>query len=308
MEIISETLFGADVRSKSKTLEEAVMTLSAVSVDEMKRLFIPPRWLPTAHNRKKRWAIAVLKETIRGFIQARREGGADQGDLLSMLLLATDEDAGKDRMTDEQAQDEAMVLFLAGHDTTATALIWTCYLLGLHPERQSKVIDEIDSVLAGREATFEDVPRLRYLKQVIQESLRLYPPAIGTLARENPEALTIGGAHIPKGSFLYTFSYVTHRDPRWFPEPERFDPDRFSPERESQIPQFAYFPFGGGPRVCIGMHLSMMEMTLVLATILQRFRLALAPGQTVRPKVVFSLRPEKPIRFQLVKRSPAPRP
>jgi cytochrome P450 len=259
MEIISETLFGSDVRSKSKTLEEAVQTLSAISVDEMKRLLIPPRWLPTTHNRKKLWAMGVLDDTIRGFIHARRAAGTDQGDLLSMLLLATDEEAEHNRMTDEQARDEAMVLFLAGHDTTAAALIWTCYLLGLHQEVQSKVIAEIDAVLAGREATYEDVPKLRYLKQVIQESLRLYPPAIGTFARENPEALTIGGVHVPRGSFLYTFSYVTHRDSRWFPEPERFDPDRFSPERE----------------------------------------------KIVRPTVLLSLRPERPIRFQVTKRSRA---
>src|SRR4030095_7033364 len=214
MEIISETLFGADVRSKSKTLEEAVQTLSAISVDEMKRLFITPRWLPTAHNREKLWAMGVLDDTIRGFIDARRAAGTHEGDLLSMLLLQNDLESEHEHMephatrrTDEQARDEAMVLFLAGHDTTAAALIWTCYLLGLHPEVQRKVVTEIDGVLAGRDATYEDVPKLRYLKQVIQESLRLYPPAIGTFARENPDALTIGGVHVPGGYFLYTFSY-----------------------------------------------------------------------------------------------------
>jgi cytochrome P450 len=299
LEIISETLFGADVRSKSQALNQAVQDLSEISVDEMKRFFIPPKFLPTAHNKKKFRAIRMLEETIDGFIRARRASGADMGDLLSMLLLATDEESGQARMTDKQARDEAMVLFLAGHDTSASALTWTWYLLAQHPQVEQRLVAEIQSVLEDRDPTAEDIPKLKYLKQVIQESMRIYPPAIGNFARQNAEEIEIGGYSLPKNSFLWTFSYVTHRDPRWFPDPERFDPDRFSPEREKTIPQFAYFPFGGGPRICIGMHFAMMEIAIILAMTLRRYRLQLIEGQQVRPTVLLALRPAIPIRFSI---------
>lgn len=298
LEIISECLFGANVRHQSQELEKAVQILSEISVNEMKRLFIPLRWLPTAHNRRKFWAMNLLDKTIRGFIQTRRESGKDHGDLLSMLLLATDAEASGARMTDEQARDEAMVLFLAGHDTTATALAWTWYLLGRHPEVEKRAIQEVKEVLGGKEVTHADLPKLRYLRQIIQESIRLYPPAIGTFARQNEEEIQVGGYSIPKKSIVYTFSYVTQRDKRWFADPTRFDPDRFSAER-AEHPPFAYFPFGAGPRACIGMHFAMMEMQIILATILQRFRLVPLEPVEVKPTVLLSLRPSTPLRYKV---------
>lgn len=299
LEIISESLFGAEVASQTKGIAEAVAALSEIAVAEMKRVFLPPRWLPTAYNRRKNGAIKKLDDLIRRFIRDRRASPQDRGDLLSMLLLAVDEEGNKTKMTDEQARDEAMVLFLAGHDTTASALIWIWHLLGAHPEIQEKAYQEVRQELGLRQPRYADSQRLPYLRQVIQESLRLYPPAIGVFARQPKKNLEIGGFSVPKGSLVYAFSYVTHRDSRWFPEPEKFDPDRFSEDRHGQIPQFAYFPFGGGPRGCIGMHFALVEMTMVLATILQKCRLRPLPGESAEPRVHFSLRPRDRLRFAL---------
>jgi len=303
LEIISESLFGAEVSTRAKELGAAVQALSEISVNEFKRLFVPPLWLPTAHNKRKKWAMKVVDDLINGFIRDRRKSGKDQGDLLSMLLLAVDEEGNKGKMTDVQARDEAMVLFLAGHDTTASALIWILYLVATHPEVEAKVYQEIKSELGLRSPRYADSQRLPYLRQVIQESLRLFPPAIGTFARQPKVDLEIGGYRVPKNSLVYMFSYVTHRDPRWFPDPEKFDPDRFSDEREKQLPQFAYFPFGGGPRACIGMHFSLVEMTMVLATLYQRCKLTLLPGQSAEPTVNLSLRPKDKLRYAVTWRN-----
>jgi len=234
-----------------------------------------------------------LDSIIRRVIADRRKTGEDRGDLLSMLLHAVDSEDSKTRMTDEQARDEAMVLFLAGHDTTAAGLTWFWYVMGNYPDIQQRAHDEIETVLQSRRPGFADVSKLPFLTAVIKETLRLYPPAIGIFAREATERMELGGYEIPKGSIVYAFSYVTHRDPRWFPDPERFDPERFLGENEKKLSPFAYFPFGAGPRTCIGAHFALTEMALAAAILLRRFEFSLRPGDgPPEPLTLVSLRPK----------------
>lgn len=294
LEIICESLFGAEVRDQTPKLKEAVSILNEVAMFEMGLPLIPPRWFPNRYNQRKSWAIKLLDSTIRTFIAKRRQNPGK--DLLSSLISSRDEDG---QMSIEEIRDEAMVLFLAGHDTVAASLIWTFYNLAKNPEVEKNVLEELDKVLAKRAVTSSDIPRLLYLKQVINESLRLFPPAIGTFAREAREDLVIGGFHVPKKSFLWTFSFITQRDERWFRNPHKFDPERFSPKEEKKIPPFAYFPFGGGPRACIGKDFAICEIMTIVATVLQKTQLKLLNDQIAQPKVGFSLRPAEKIIFSL---------
>jgi cytochrome P450 len=279
LEIIAKVLFGVDVSQEVRDLGQAVAILSDTAMHEMSTPVRLPDWLPLPGKRRKRWAMRYLDETIRRIICARRVSGEDKGDLLSMLLLAADEEGDGKGMTDEQARDEAMVLFLAGHDTTAAALAWVGYLLARHPEVQQRLADEVHTVLGDRDPTADDVARLPYTVAVIKETLRLYPPAWIWFAREAIHAVELGGYTIPRGGIVYVTPWVTQRDPRWFPEPERFDPDRFTPGCTGQLPSCAYFPFGAGPRICVGNAFAMTEMVLVIACLSQRFHLSLAPNQ-----------------------------
>ena len=230
-----------------------------------------------------------LDETIYRLIAERRAGGIDAGDLLSMLLLASD-DEGSGGMSDEQVRDEALTLFLAGHETTADALTWTWYLLSQNPEAEAAFHAELDRVLAGRLPSFEDLPQLRYTESVFAEALRLYPPAWG-IGRRALEDFPVGDFVIPARSVVLMSPYVVHRDPRWFPDPLAFRPERWLVEDPSR-PKFAYFPFGGGARVCIGERFAWMEGTLLLAAIGQRWRLRLEPGHRVETHARITLRPK----------------
>jgi cytochrome P450 len=279
LEIIAKVLFDVDVSADVRCLGEAVAVLSDTAMHEMSTPLRLPDWLPLPGKRRKRWAMRYLDETIRRIIRERRASKEDKGDLLSMLLLAADEEGDGQGMTDEQARDEAMVLFLAGHDTTAAALAWVSYLLARHPEVQRRLAAEVRTVLGGREPTADDVARLPYTEAVLKETLRLYPPAWIWFAREAVEDVELGGFTIPRGGIVYVTPWVTQRDPRWFPEPARFNPDRFTPGHTAALPPCAYFPFGAGPRVCVGNAFAMTEMVLVMACLAQRFHLALAPDQ-----------------------------
>jgi len=206
-------------------------------------------------------------------------------------------------MSDEQARDEAMVLFLAGHDTTAAGLTWLWYVMGSYSEIQRRTQAEVDRVLENKTPCFADAAKLPYLNAVIKETLRLYPPAIGIFSREAREQIELGGYEIPAGSIVYAFSYVTHRDQRWFAEPERFDPERFLGEKEKTVSPFAYFPFGAGPRACIGAQFALTEMTLVAACLLQRFEFSPRPGdEDPEPQTHLSLRPKGGLSMILRKR------
>jgi len=244
--------------------------------------------LPTPRNIRATIATRRLDKIVFRFIEERRASGKDSGDLLSMLLAARDDDGS--RMTDRQLRDEAITIFLAGHETTANALSWTWMLLSQNPAVEAKLHAELDAVLAGRTPALDDLPSLRYTGQVITESMRLYPPAWG-MARIAIEDVEIGGYPIPKGCGISLAQWVVHRDPRWFDAPEEFRPERWEGDLMKRLPRFAYFPFGGGPRQCIGNNFAVMEATLLLATIAQRFRIRLVEGRPVVPMPSITLRP-----------------
>ena len=267
------------------------------------RLLLPPvaRYLPTPAMNEFRRSIKQLDKTVYGIIAQRRKDRHDSGDLLSMLMRARDEDGSS--MTDKQLRDEVLTFLLAGHETTALALSWTWYLLGQNPEAEQKLHEELDRVLDGRVPTFADLPALSNAERVIKESLRLYPPAWG-LARTVINEFELGGYRIPAGSNVVMSTWVVHRNPKYFPDPEKFDPDRWLPERAQKLPKFAYFPFGGGPRQCIGASFAMMEATLLLATIAQRFQFRAEPGHVVTPTPSFTLRPKQGIRMRIEEREP----
>jgi cytochrome P450 len=299
LEIIAKTMFDAEISADASDLGRAVAILSDVAVKEIESPWTLPDWLPLSGKRRKRWAMQRLDETVRRFIRERRTSGLDKGDLLSMLLLAVDEEGDGGRFTDEQARDQCMTLLIAGHDTTAAGLTWSFYCLARHPQTAALVHQEVDTVLAGREPTATDLPQLRYTERVVKETLRLYPPAVAVFTRQALADVEIAGYTLPRNSLVQMFPYICQHDSRWFPDPEAFDPDRFLPERQRILPPFAYFPFGGGPRVCIGNSFAMMEMTLVAATLLQHLKVELAAGQgEVRPVALVSLRPECEVKLR----------
>jgi cytochrome P450 len=293
LSIVGKTLFDADVESDAGEVGAAlteVMNLFGYLMLPFSELL---EKLPLPQRRRFERARARLDRIIYRIIEERRRGGEDRGDLLSMLLLAVDEEGDRGRMTDEQLRDEAMTLFLAGHETTANALTWAWYLLAQNPEAEATLHAELDRVLeGGRPPTVEDLTALRYTEMVVAETMRLYPPAwaIGRLAVEDHE---VGGYRIPRGSLVLVSQYVMHRDPRFFPEPERFDPARFAPEAKEARPQFSYFPFGGGVRRCIGEGFAWTEAVLVLAALARRWQMRLAPGHTAEAQPRITLRPGK---------------
>lgn len=304
MKIVSRALFGADVGAAADEVGKAIATLQRITVTEFKLGFQVPGWLPVAHNRERRAAAHVIDDTVLQFIRSRRESGELTDDLLAMLLHAQDEDDGQG-MSDQQVRDEAITLFSAGHETTSNALTWTWYLLAQHPTIEQTLHEELARELGGRLPTLADLENLPYTEMVIKEAMRLYPPAWILMSRTPLEPLTLGSYTILPGEWIFIAPYVVHRDPRFFPNPDRFDPERFTPEQEATRPRFAYFPFGGGPRVCIGNSFAMMEARLILATIAQRFTLALEPGQTVVPEPEITLRPRHGLRVRLTARSTA---
>ena len=288
MRIVSKTLFDAEVGSDAQKVGMAVAALQEITVSEFKLGFAFPDWIPTGKNRRRLAATGVLDDTVRQIIRERRASGEDRGDLLSMLLQAQDEDDGS-VMTDTQVRDEAATLFAAGHETTSNALMWTWYLLSQNPDAEAKLQEELDRVLGSRPPTLEDLAELKYTEMLVKEAMRLHPPAWLLMTRTPLEPITVGGYPIHPGEWIFIAPYVMHRDPQYFEEPERFEPERFSEAREAELPRYAYFPFGGGQRVCIGNSFAMMEARLILATMAQRCRLALVPGQQIIPEPEITL-------------------
>lgn len=286
--IVLKTLFDTDESPETEQIANSVETLNHLSEDSYKRGFTFPNWLPVPAVRKSREAVAEVDKLILGIIEQRRKSGGDQGDLLSMLLLAQDEDDGG-QMTDRQVRDEAVTLFLAGHETTANTLAWTFYLLAKHPEVEVKLVEELDRVLAGRKPTLQDLGQLTYTDWVIKEAMRLYPPAWVLNARAPQVDVEIDGYTIPKGSNIFISPYVMHHDPRYFTDPESFKPERWANDFEKSLPRYAYFPFGGGPRVCIGNSFAIMEARLILANIAQQVEMTVT--DTVVPEPLITLRP-----------------
>jgi len=288
--IAGKTLFGASVEAEADEIGAALTS----ALLAFKRLTNPLGpildRLPLPGTVRVRRAGERLDATIYRMVEERRASGEDRGDLLSMLLAARDEEGDGAGMTDLQLRDEALTLFLAGHETTANALAWTWHLLSLNPDAEAALHAELGAVLAGRAPRADDLPRLPYTRAVLAESMRLRPPA-WVIGREPKEDFEAGGYRIRAGSVVMLAPWIAQRDPRWWPDPERFDPSRWTPEMEAALPRFAYFPFGGGPRKCIGEGFAWTEGILVLARLAQRWRLRPAPGAQVSAEPLITLRP-----------------
>ncbi|MCP3140630.1 cytochrome P450 [Pyxidicoccus xibeiensis] len=300
--IVGEALFGAALGDKAEVVGRAFNVLSEQTTQRFRGLHLLPPVLPTRYDREYREASRTLRGTVMELITERRRSGADSGDLLSMFMLARDEETGE-AMTDEQLRDEVLTMLVAGHETTATAMSWVWALLDQHPEVEAKLHGELDAVLGGRLPTAEDVPRLGYTRMVVEEAMRLYPPAY-VYSRAVKEDDVIGGFRIPKGSWVDVSPYVTHRHPDFWERPEEFVPERFSPEASAKRPRYAYFPFSGGPRQCIGNGFAMMEAQLILATVAQRFRPRRLPGHVLAPEPLITLRPKGGLPMHLERRTP----
>ena len=301
MEVVAEVLFGAGVgQADGETVREAMEVINEFFANSPEAITKLPAWVPTPRNLRMKKAIAQIDELIFRII-ARRRAGEARDDLLGALLAARDEDGAT--MSDRQLRDEAVTLFLAGHETTALTLAHTLFLLSKHPDVERALHAELTAVLGGKTPTAADVKALPYTERVLKESMRLYPPA-WTTGREALEDVAIGGHRVPKGAQILLSQWVVHRDPRWFPNPEGFDPDRWLAARAKDLPRFSYFPFGGGPRVCIGNHFAMMEATLILALVVQRWQVELLPGQQLELKPSVTLRQKGPgLRARLADRS-----
>jgi cytochrome P450 len=286
LRIVGKTLLSTDVHDAADQVGDAVTVLNEWADGAIDSLL--PVGFPTPGTLRARGASRRLDRII-GDIIARRRAGEQAEDLLGMLMEAKDSETGES-MTDKQLRDEVTTMFLAGHETTANALAWTFYLLSTHPDIERRVRAELDAALGGAPPRMGDLPRLPYLLQVIKESMRLYPPA-WMLDRRAIEADEVLGYRVEKNTLVLCSPYVTHRHPEFWPNPEGFDPERFSAANEEARPRYAYFPFGGGPRQCIGNAFAMMEAQLILAAVLQRFRPWLAPGHPVAPETLITLRP-----------------
>ncbi len=296
LRVVAKVLFSVDVKQESGEVAAALNLLMKHSSGA--RMLLPPwvRYLPLPFLIRVRRAVRQLDEVVYRIIRERRESESDKGDLLSMLMSARDEDGS--RMTDRQLRDEVMTFLLAGHETTALSLSWAWYLLSENPEAENKLHHELGRVLGGKNPSFEDLPRLCYTEAVVKESMRLYPPA-WSLARTAAEDFEIGGYLVPAGSNVVMSQWIMHRDPRFFPSPVQCDPGRWFEEPTQRLPRFAYFPFGGGPRYCVGASFAMMEATLLLAAIAQRFRLRMVPGHKVVPVPSITLRPKYGIKMSM---------
>ena len=303
--IAGRTLFDADVERDTRDVAE-VLDLSLRMFNYALLVGRAFEYAPVAWVRRMRAARERMDALIYRLIAERRASSADRGDLLSMLVAARDGDGEGAGMTDEQLRDEIVTLLMAGHETTANALTWAWYLLSRNPEAEAALHAELDRVLGGRPPAVHDLPNLRFTRAVLAESMRLYPPAwaVERLALEDFEA---GGYTIRRGSLVVASQYLVHRDPRWWEEPERFDPWRWMPERQATRPKFAYFPFGGGTRICVGEHFAWMEGTIVLASIAQRWLLRHEEPAPPVPQPLVTLRPKGGLRMRLEARGAAER-
>jgi cytochrome P450 len=303
LSVVAKTLFDAGVDDEADEIGAALTSLVDLFPTLMNPMANLLRKLPLPQTMRFRRSLERLDKTVYGIIDERRKSGQDRGDLLSMLLMAVDEEGDGGRMNDQQLRDEAMTLFLAGHETTANALAWTWYLLSLNPEAAVAMHRELAAVLGDRLPAPADYARLPYTEMVVAESMRMFPPA-WAVSRLAIEDATIGEWLVPRGAVVVAAQAVTHRDPRWFPDPGRFDPLRFTPEAKASRPKLAYFPFGAGPRICIGEGFAWMEAVLIVATIAQRWRLDLV-SRDVTPQASITLRPKGGMRMRVRLRASA---
>jgi cytochrome P450 len=296
--IVGETLFGQDLAGSARAAGEALRVALEVTGRRIMSYAVSPIWLPTRRNRGFQRAVGTLDALVYEIIGARRQA-ADLGqDLLGVLMGARDDETGE-TMSPRQLRDEVMTFLLAGHETTAVALAWTWYLLASHPVIAEAARAEVLAVLGDREPTVEDLPRMPLSRMAVEEAMRLYPPVWG-VGRQSIGPDVIGGYDIPAGSIVNLSQWVTHRHPGYWDEPDRFDPERFRPGRDRSRPRFAYFPFSGGPRLCIGEQFALLEAHLIVAMVLQRYELQLTSDRPVEVEPTLTLRPRGglPMRVQ----------
>jgi cytochrome P450 len=296
LEIAAETLFGTSVKRDIADMEQSSNALVSEISSRLRRPVFIPDAIPTPGNVRFRRALRRIDQLVARIIAERRQSGEDRGDLLSLLLLARHESG--EPLTERQVRDEVITMLLAGHETTALALSWTCHLLSTHPAIESRLAAEVREVLGRRSPTVDDLARLSLCEHVVNEAVRLYPPA-WTIGREAVDPCELGGYSVPAGVTIFIAPWVLHRDPRYFDNPNEFQPDRWASGLARQLPRFAYMPFGGGPRTCIGNRFAMMEAVLILSALVQSFALEAQderpepfPSITLRPKGGVWLRPQ----------------
>jgi len=297
--IVGKTLFDADLRDEAAHVADALEYMLADIVKESVTVIRLPDWIPTPLKIRKQRTIDMLNNVVMPMIEARRKSGEDTGDLLSMLLMAKDENG--EGMSDEQVRNEALTLVLAGHETTANTLTWTLYLLSQYPDIAEKLRAEVDSVLGNRLPELADLKNLTYTEQVIKEGMRVYPP-VWSVARQSREDTQLGDYPIRKYNTAVIPIWAVHHDERWYNNPYEFEPERWSDGRTDDLPRYAYLPFGGGPRICIGNSFAMMEAQLILAGIVQQFKLTHVEGHKVVPEPLVTLRPKYGMKMKLEKR------
>lgn len=298
LKVVGSALFSTDISDSAASFGPSLRSAFEHINYKMGHPISAPEWFPTPGNLAFKRARQVLYSTVDSIIDRRlQDKSNEKNDLLSMLLAAVGEDSMQN-MTKEQLRMEVITLLIAGHDTVAAALTWTWYLLGTNPQCQATLHDELRSVLGGRRPTFSDLAKLEYSMMIFEETLRLYPPAWGQ-PREAKEDDVIANYTIRKGTAISLCQYITHRHPEFWDEPEKFDPTRFTADKTAQRAKFAYFPFGGGQRVCIGNNFALMEGQLAIASIAQRFQFELLPNQTVVEDPTFVLRPKNGLRAYL---------
>jgi cytochrome P450 len=303
MEIVSKTLFDADVETDVDELGRAFEIVLREIATRFRRPFKIPDWIPTPGNLRYRRGVRRLEGLVFRILAERRADPRERGDLLSMLMSARDDDGNA--MSDGELRDELVTIFLAGHETTAIALSWTLHLLAQHPLVRDRLVKELFDQLDRRPATVDDLPNLPFADAVVKEAIRLYPPAY-VLGREAVGDCEIGGWRIPAGATVFMSPWVMHRDARWFASPEKFLPERWLDGLAARLPRFAYMPFGGGPRVCIGDRFATMEAVLILATVARRYRLERTSEAEIIPFPSITLRPEGGVWMKLTRRQPIP--
>jgi cytochrome P450 len=300
LEIVSKALFGTQLGEEREEFAGAVTDAMTYANYLMNHFMTPPLFVPIPANVRGRRAIKRVDRIVWKVIEQRRRDGAERTDLLGMLLRARDAETNQ-AMDDKQLRDEVVTFLVAGHETTAVALSWAWHLLSNHPDAERRLHDEVAAVLGDRAPTMSDLPSLPYTRMVIEEAMRLYPPAWAT-NRDSYADDVIGGYRIRARSAVVLSPYLTHRHPSFWDDPEKFDPERFSPERVADRPDYAYFPFGGGPRGCVGKQFAIMEAQIILAMTAARFRLRAVPGHPVDPYPILTLRPRHGIRMTLEER------
>jgi cytochrome P450 len=297
LSIVGRALFGIDLIGAAAHVGHNMLVALQFVSEEAFSLFPSVLAIPTPRNLRFRRARKQLDRVVLDIIERRRRDSAGGDDLLAMMMEARDAESGEG-MSDRQLRDEIMTFVLAGHETTAVTLAWACLLLAQNPDVGERLRQEVAMVLAGRAPVLADLPRLELTRRVVDETLRLYPP-VAVISRQTYAEDEIAGYAIPAKTGVMLSPYVTHRHPALWQEPERFDPERFTAERNAARPRFAYFPFGGGPRLCIGNELALMEAQIILAMIMQRYRVDAVPGHAVQHEIRVTLRPRQPMLMQV---------